>query len=153
MIKNEDYELPKHPLETEIKDILSALDLFVWGEYVASADIHTDYDNDSCFTSNDLHRKCEAEFTWVYEQAQDVANEYPEVGKLDTDFSVNYESSTLYPPSDAKMQVVKTFLNSLDAFVMGNYVVIGSYFKNTLPDAFDYQTADFWDYERQFNEQ
>tara|TARA_Y100000592_G_scaffold11523_1_gene16263 strand:+ start:6126 stop:6581 length:456 start_codon:yes stop_codon:yes gene_type:complete len=150
MIKNEDFELPKHPMETEIKNILSALDLFVWGDYVADASIHTDYENDSCFTINDLHRKSEAEFTWIWEQAQDVAKEYPETAKLDTEFSVDYEGSTLYPPTDAKLQLVKTFCNTLDAFIMGNHVVIGSYFKNTLPEAFDYQTADFWEHERQF---
>lgn len=149
MIKNEDFELPTHPLHNEIKCFLNALGVFVWGEYVADGTIHTDYDNDACFTTHDMYRKQEAEGTWIYEKAQDEAEEYPEFQALSVG-DVDYQSSTLYPVSDSKLEVCKRFLNSLDAFVMGEEITVASYFKNTVREAYDYQCVDMFEYDKHY---
>lgn len=147
MIKNEDFELPTHPLSKEIKCFLNALGVFVWGEYIANGSIHTDFDSDGCFTIHDMYRKMEAEGNWIYETAQDEAEAYPDFVLLRTG-ELDYETSTLYPVSDSKLEVCKRFLNSLDAFVMGEDITVASYFKDTLREAYDYQCVDMFEHDK-----
>lgn len=141
----------QNPAAQVVKDILSNFNVFIWGDYIASAEIFN-YDNEPSLSPNDIARMEEAEMTWINDMLCDVIDEgtVPKTVEAGAHSSIKLTSSEKYPVEDGVVQTIQIILDSFDAYVMGDLVWNSSYFKHNLPNAWEYQMCQMEGWETSY---
>jgi hypothetical protein len=145
----------QNPTEMLIKDLLKNMRVFVWGSYVANADI-LDTSKEPSLSRHDVSRQEQSEIEWLNDHVVDWAEECINNGTTiikQGEVSNELYSSELFPVDDAILRLLETIFMTFDAFVMGTCVYRNSVFRGNIRHAYDYQSCMMSDWDDQYIEE